>query len=260
MSDENDLNQSSPQWTALAKTFADMNKSTPQWTTLGKTFANMNKSSPQWNTLGKAFADMNKSLPQWNKVGKAIGDLNTQWTTLGKTFADLNKSLDLTKPNWTILADNLRKANASLADLTSIRVHPNTANPDLAAAQSSIDPDKPLGATPSEVHSPIKIHPLPADEQRLDTELTEGHHELVGAADEAATPPAAEKILSLLISPDRLEEVVGDFEQGYRFLLKRHGRGYARLWYWGQVFMVGAQGASDAACRAAKIWAGFGKV
>jgi hypothetical protein len=73
-------------------------------------------------------------------------------------------------------------------------------------------------------------------------------------------PPATiEKFLSYLLSPDRLEEAIGDFEDGYHLMLKRHGVGHARRWYCWQVFMVAARGAFDAAWRAVRIWRGLPK-
>jgi hypothetical protein len=68
-------------------------------------------------------------------------------------------------------------------------------------------------------------------------------------------PPRAEKVLSFLLPPDKLEEVIGDFEDGYRLLFERHGRGHAQGWYCWQVFMVAIGGIINAAYRAAKIWA-----
>src|ERR1044071_1822316 len=57
----------------------------------------------------------------------------------------------------------------------------------------------------------------------------------LGASFSAHSPPiSAEKLLSYLLSPDRLEEVLGDFEQHFLFLVNRPGHGIsnARRWYW----------------------------
>jgi hypothetical protein len=71
-------------------------------------------------------------------------------------------------------------------------------------------------------------------------------------------PSNAETLLSYLLPPDRLQEVLGDFDEGYRLMVDRHGLRPARRWYWWQVLMVGIRGAFDTACRVAKIWGGFG--
>jgi hypothetical protein len=72
-------------------------------------------------------------------------------------------------------------------------------------------------------------------------------------------PERAEKFLSLMLPPTRIEEAIGDFEEGYLVMLDRHGIGHARRWYWIQVIKVAARGLFDAACKAAKIiWGGFG--
>jgi hypothetical protein len=75
----------------------------------------------------------------------------------------------------------------------------------------------------------------------------------------AAMPPDnAERVLSYLLRPDRLQEALGDFDEGFALMLDRHGVGYARRWYWVQVTKLAARGLFDAACKAAKIWGGFG--
>jgi len=75
-------------------------------------------------------------------------------------------------------------------------------------------------------------------------------------------PVKAEKLLSFLISPEKLEEAIGDFEDGYRLLLERHGRGHARRWsrrwYCWPVFMGCGSRHLESAYRAGKIWSGFG--
>jgi hypothetical protein len=72
------------------------------------------------------------------------------------------------------------------------------------------------------------------------------------------THDQAEQLLSFFLTPDELEEKIGDFEGGYALMLERHGLGHARRWYWWQVLMLGFQRVFDAACRAAKVWSGFG--
>src|SRR4051794_35972695 len=53
------------------------------------------------------------------------------------------------------------------------------------------------------------------------------------------TPPArAEQLLALMLAPDRLEEVLGDFEEKYHWLTARHSVRYAQNWYRWQVAMV----------------------
>jgi hypothetical protein len=50
-----------------------------------------------------------------------------------------------------------------------------------------------------------------------------------------AVPPSAEKFLSLVVSPKRLEEALGDLEQGFHRLNQRHGRPHAVRWYYWHV-------------------------
>jgi hypothetical protein len=47
-----------------------------------------------------------------------------------------------------------------------------------------------------------------------------------------AVPPAGEKMLSLIVSPHRLEEALGDLEHGFHRLYQRHGRPHAVRWYY----------------------------
>lgn len=44
-------------------------------------------------------------------------------------------------------------------------------------------------------------------------------------------PPQADRILTLLVPTDRLEEVLGDFEEGFQLVTDRHGEEWARTWY-----------------------------
>jgi hypothetical protein len=47
-------------------------------------------------------------------------------------------------------------------------------------------------------------------------------------------PTLAERLLSLVCTPDRLEVVLGDMEEGFAKLAARHGEKFARRWYWWQ--------------------------
>lgn len=53
-------------------------------------------------------------------------------------------------------------------------------------------------------------------------------------------PSSAEKLLSLLYSPERLPEKLGDFEEGFHLLATRHGFRHARRWYRWQVALAAA--------------------
>lgn len=73
------------------------------------------------------------------------------------------------------------------------------------------------------------------------------------------SPPAkAARLLSYLLSPDRLQEALGDFDEGYALMLERHDIGHACRWYWIQVIKLIVWGLFGAACKVAKIWGGFG--
>jgi hypothetical protein len=70
-------------------------------------------------------------------------------------------------------------------------------------------------------------------------------------------PPAgAAKLLALMLTPDRLEEVLGDFDESYGLLAERHGVRFARNWYRWQVMMLAVRGAGKLTWRAAKAWFG----
>jgi hypothetical protein len=69
-------------------------------------------------------------------------------------------------------------------------------------------------------------------------------------------PQAAERLLSYLLSPDRLEEAIGDFEGGYKLMFERHGIAHARRWYWRQVFKVAVMAVFDLVSTTLRIWAG----
>ena len=79
-----------------------------------------------------------------------------------------------------------------------------------------------------------------------------------GGEVEPEPPSAAENLLSYLLPPDQLEERLGDFEEGFHKRRHRRGIDHARRWYWLQVSMVAFHAIFDVACRAAKIWSGFG--
>ncbi len=58
------------------------------------------------------------------------------------------------------------------------------------------------------------------------------HDESPAAIVNSVPMPTAEKWLSFFILPDRLEEVIGDLDEGFVFMQTRHGIGHARRWYW----------------------------
>jgi hypothetical protein len=68
--------------------------------------------------------------------------------------------------------------------------------------------------------------------------------------------PAAERLLSLFTPPERLDETLGDFEEKFRYLAKRHSVRHAHRWYWWQIIAVALRGGLKAALQAAKIWFG----
>jgi hypothetical protein len=80
-----------------------------------------------------------------------------------------------------------------------------------------------------------------------------------GASFSAPSPPIpAEKLLSYLLSPERLEEVLGDFEERFRFLVHRHGAAHARRWYRWQVGKIAIRGPISALVRMAiRVWLTF---
>jgi hypothetical protein len=51
-------------------------------------------------------------------------------------------------------------------------------------------------------------------------------------------PSLGEKVLSFLVTPERLEEKIGDFEQGFRVLATRQGLSHAYRWYYGQLVIL----------------------
>jgi len=51
-------------------------------------------------------------------------------------------------------------------------------------------------------------------------------------------PSLGEKVLSFLVTHERLEEAIGDFEQGFRMLATRQGLPHAHRWYYWQVIKL----------------------
>jgi hypothetical protein len=68
-------------------------------------------------------------------------------------------------------------------------------------------------------------------------------------------PQAAERLLFYLLSADRLEEAIGDFEDGYKLMFERHGATQARRWYWWQVFKVALIAVFNLVSKIVRIWA-----
>jgi hypothetical protein len=68
-------------------------------------------------------------------------------------------------------------------------------------------------------------------------------------------PQVAERLLSYLLSPDRLEEAIGDFEDGYNLIFERHGAAQARRWYWLQVLKIGLSHVFNLVSKIVRIWA-----
>jgi hypothetical protein len=68
-------------------------------------------------------------------------------------------------------------------------------------------------------------------------------------------PQVAERLLSYLLSPDRLEESIGDFEDGYNLIFERHGAAEARRWYWLQVLKIGLSAVFSLVSKLVRIWA-----
>jgi hypothetical protein len=76
---------------------------------------------------------------------------------------------------------------------------------------------------------------------------------------ELSPPAGAEKLLALMLTPDRLEEVLGDFEEDYHLLAGRHGARFARNWYLWQVAMIAVRAVGKVSWRAIREWfGGFG--
>jgi hypothetical protein len=68
-------------------------------------------------------------------------------------------------------------------------------------------------------------------------------------------PQVAERLLSYLLSPDRLEEAIGDVEDGYNLIFERHGAAQARPWYWLQVLKIGLSHVFNLVSKIVRIWA-----
>ena len=71
-------------------------------------------------------------------------------------------------------------------------------------------------------------------------------------------PVDAERILSFLVTPERLEETIGDFAEGFHLMTQLHGVVHARHWYYWQVALVAAREALTAAWKGLRIWVGLG--
>ena len=76
--------------------------------------------------------------------------------------------------------------------------------------------------------------------------------------DISAPPAHAERVLACLLPPHRIEEALGDAEQGYHVMVLHHGARFARFWYGWQIAMIVARGTFKGACRIIRIWAGLG--
>jgi hypothetical protein len=61
-----------------------------------------------------------------------------------------------------------------------------------------------------------------------------------------------------LLTPDRLEEAVGDFEDGFALMAARQGIGHARRWYCWQVLRIALRGAFDVFWKVLKASVDFG--
>src|SRR5712691_9113871 len=69
-----------------------------------------------------------------------------------------------------------------------------------------------------------------------------------------APPAPAERLLSCVIQPDRLQEALGDFDEGYNLMLARHGVVQAHRWYWIQVIKLIGLGLFEFAVRILRAW------
>jgi len=103
--------------------------------------------------------------------------------------------------------------------------------------------------------SKVLISELDETERQI-AELRKGLDSLTPSKGAQRVPQAAEKLLSYLLSPDRLEEAIGDFEDGYKLMLNRHGIAHARRWYWWQVFKIAVTAVFDLVSKTVRVWAG----
>lgn len=80
----------------------------------------------------------------------------------------------------------------------------------------------------------------------------------VDAPARAEVPPAAEKLLCLLYPPERLDEILGDYEELFHRMCDKHGVGFGKCWYFWQVLCAGvhrvASGVNWCATVAGKIF------
>jgi hypothetical protein len=85
----------------------------------------------------------------------------------------------------------------------------------------------------------------PASDPQLKLEITErvlhagvvqgDPHQHPASHSGIMVPSWGEKVLSFLATPERLEEAIGDFAQGFQLLAARQGLPHARRWYYWQV-------------------------
>src|SRR5260370_27132170 len=61
------------------------------------------------------------------------------------------------------------------------------------------------------------------------------------AVREVSSPEAAQKLLALILPLNRVEEALGDFEEGFRRAFERHGKRFPYFWYWWQVSMIASR-------------------
>jgi hypothetical protein len=95
----------------------------------------------------------------------------------------------------------------------------------------------------------------PARERILARELP---NHSVKLTDISPPPVLAERVLACLIPPQRIEEALGDAEQGYHVMVVCHGVRFARFWYSWQIATIVARGAFNGVGRVIKIWTGLG--
>jgi len=157
-------------------------------------------------------------------------------------FAGLHKVADLNK-----FADPNTTYSSRLGDLNDLGT--GLANEEAQRNRAAHSTKSDVAAEPENDAEP-KI--VPADEQQVSADLIREPD----AATMLKPPLAAERLLSFLIAPDKLEERLGDFEEGFGFLIKHDGLGHARRWYWWQIIRAALRAGFDAALQVAKIWFG----
>ncbi len=201
-----------------------------------------------------AWVDLNEVVgpnPAWAELSKTVVP-NPAWAELSKTVGANPARADLARTVPGLAWADLSTAVPRLAWAHLAKTVPTPAWADLAKTVGTKRREEHRADAPSPTNA-VKPQPVSTDEQHY-AEVAEVSHELGGVHEEASEPPrTAEKFLSFLISPDRLEEAIGDFEEGYRLMLKRHDIVHARRWYWEQVLKEALSGAFRFAW---KIWAG----